>query len=127
MNTAEPNRQSPAPDPRRVKVSGTDWLVIWSTLFLTIALDRLAFPGWWLPGMVVAHFFVFCNIVKVPRKLEILWALLFVINSGLWFAVENFDWRPVLFTQTPFTLATIGMTLAGRRRTASRPHRREIS
>lgn len=124
MNASESNRQPSAPDSRRVKVSGTDWLVIWSTLLLTIALDRLAFPGWWLPALVVAHFFVFCNVVKVPRKLEILWALVFVINSGLWFAVENFDWRPVLLTQTPFTLAAIGLTLAGRRRSSLPPQRR---
>jgi hypothetical protein len=101
---------------RRPHISPTDWLVIWSALGLTIALDRLAYPGWWLPAMVVFHFFLFCNIFKVPRKLELGWAGVFVLNTGVWLALGSFDWRPVLLTQTPFTLAAIGLTLAARRR-----------
>jgi hypothetical protein len=104
------------PDPRRVRISGTDWIVLWSALLLTIALDRLGYPGWWMPAMVVGHFFLFCNVFKVPRKLELLWAGIFLINTGLWLAAGNFDWRPVLLTQTPFTLAAIWFTLARRRR-----------
>ncbi len=118
-----PLMKNPEPQPaartnlhRRIHVSGTDWLVIWSALLMTIALERLGYPGWWLPGMVVAHFFLFCNVFKVPRKLELLWAVLFLINSGLWLAAGNFNWRPVLFTQTPFTIAAIALTLAARRR-----------
>lgn len=103
-------------DPRRVQVSGTDWLVIWSALLLTIALDRLEYPAWWLPGMVVAHFFVFCNVFKVPRKLELLWALVFLVNTGVWLGLDNYDWLPVLLTQSPFSLAVIAITLAIRRR-----------
>lgn len=101
---------------RRVHISLTDWFVIWSTLGLTAALDRLAFPGWWLPAMVVGHFFLFCNVFKVPRRLELAWAGVFVLNTGLWLAAGRFDWRPVLLTQLPFTLAAIGLTLAARHR-----------
>ena len=111
---------SPDPDPvrpaRRIRVSGTDWMVLWSALLLTIALDWRHYPGWWLPGMVVIHFFLFCNVFKVPRKLELLWAAVFLINTGVWLAAGSFDWLPVLLCQTPFTLAAIGITLAGRRR-----------
>lgn len=115
----EPPEPPPAPraaDRRRVKISPTDWLVIWSTLGLTIALDRLSYPGWWLPAVVVAHFFLFCNVFKVPRKLELLWAVVFLINTGVWLALGRFDWRPVVLTQTPFTLAAIGLTLVARRK-----------
>jgi len=110
------DRPASAADPRRVKISGTDWLVIWSTVFLTIALDLRQYPGWWLPAVVVAHFFLFCNVFKVPRKLELLWALVFLINTGAWLAAGRFDWPPVVLTQTPFTLAAIGITMARRRR-----------
>jgi hypothetical protein len=116
MTPLDPASVPPVVDRRRVKISGTDWMVIWSALLLTIALDRLNYPGWWLPGMVVAHFFLFCNVFKVPRKLELLWAAVFLINTGVWLAAGRFDWRPVLLCQTPFTLAAIGLTLARRRR-----------
>ena len=116
MERPDPPSATRPPEPRRVRISGTDWLVIWSALLLTIALDRLGYPGWWMPAMVVAHFFLFCNVFKVPRKLELLWAGLFLVNTGLWLAAGRFDWRPVLLSQTPVTLAVIGFTLARRRR-----------
>jgi hypothetical protein len=102
--------------PRRVRISGTDWLVLWSAVLLTITLDRVGYPGWWLPGMVVAHFFLFCNVFRVPRRWELAWAGVFALNTGIWLALGSFDWRPVLLIQSPFTLAAIGMTLVSRRR-----------
>jgi len=116
MKPDAPPRDHSTPPSRRVRVSGTDWLVLWSALLLTIALDWRQYPGWWLPGMVVMHFFLFCNVFKVPRKLELLWAAVFLINTGVWLAVGRFDWLPVLLCQSPFTLAAIGITLAARRR-----------
>lgn len=115
MKHDTPSRDQSSPPSRRVRVSGTDWLVLWSALLLTIALDWRQYPGWWLPGMVVIHFFLFCNVFKVPRKLELLWAAAFLINTGVWLAVGRFDWLPVLLCQTPITLAAIGITLASRR------------
>jgi hypothetical protein len=121
MEHPDPPPAARPPDLRRVRISGTDWLVIWSALLGTIALDRLKYPGWWMPAMVVGHFFLFCNVFKVPRKLELLWAGVFLINTGLWLAADRFNWRPVLLSQTPVTLAVIGFTLARRRRAGPGP------
>jgi len=32
-----------------------------------------------LIGFVVLHFFLFCNVFRIPRKLELIWAGLFVL------------------------------------------------
>jgi hypothetical protein len=33
-------------------------------------------------AFVVAHFFLFCNVVRMGRSLELLWAVLFVLLAG---------------------------------------------
>ena len=33
---------------------------------------------------VVYHFFLFCNIFRIPRKPELIWAGFFIINSAIW-------------------------------------------
>ena len=35
---------------------------------------------------VVAHFFLFCNVFRIRRSPEILWASIFLINCIAWFA-----------------------------------------
>ena len=40
---------------------------------------------WWLGvviGFVVGHFFLFCNVFTIERKLELIWAAVFTVLTG---------------------------------------------
>jgi hypothetical protein len=87
-----------------------------------IAICALATWGTWpLFGetaaafpIVLGHFFLFCNIFRVPRLPELLWSGAFVINVGGWFAFGQFTWFAVLWTQLPATLAVVLGAIARR-------------
>ena len=57
--------------------------------------------------IVLVHFFLFCNVFRVRRKLELLWAVLFVVNVAVWTAVGDLDCWWVLAIQLPVTVAVI--------------------
>lgn len=63
---------------------------------------------WPLPALVLLHFFLFCNVFRIRRRYELLWAAVFVANAiGWWLGGVPSCW-PVLAVQTPFTLLAIG-------------------
>lgn len=57
--------------------------------------------------IVLGHFFLFCNVFRIPRKPELLWGAVFVVNVVVWIGVDRFAWPSVLWTQSPVTLAVI--------------------
>jgi len=61
--------------------------------------------------VVLAHFFLFCNVFRVRRSLELIWAGVFVVNFAAWSMAGSFSWWPVLLVQTPVTIACIGMEM----------------
>ena len=59
---------------------------------------------WWLGfvvGFVVGHFFLFCNVFRVSRALELAWAGVFVTFAGATLALDSPGW-----------LVTAGVSLA---------------
>ncbi len=62
----------------------------------------------WILPFALGHFFLFCNIFRVRRGYELVWAALFLINFGVWFMTGRFSWPMVLAIQTPITLIAIG-------------------
>ena len=61
--------------------------------------------------VVLVHFFLFCNVVRLWRGYELLWAAAFMANFGAWLASGAFNWWGVLAVQTPLTLALIALQL----------------
>jgi len=61
----------------------------------------------WMVAIVAGHFFLFCNIFRVRRRRELIWATLFVVNVGLWSLLGLLDWFKVLACQLPVTAAII--------------------
>lgn len=57
--------------------------------------------------ITLGHFFLFCNVFRIHRMFELLWAGVFVVNVSYWALVGQFDWLNVLVIQTPLTATLI--------------------
>jgi hypothetical protein len=74
------------------RLSVLDVLVLlaggWGTWFLGRKI-------WWagaIVGFVVGHFFLFCNVFRIARKAELVWAAVFVLLCGATIATEFPGW-----------------------------------
>lgn len=63
--------------------------------------------------VVLGHFFLFCNVFRISRNLELLWSALFMCNVGIWAGLGSFVWMKILLTQTPVTILFIALTVFG--------------
>ena len=68
-----------------------------------------------LPAVVLVHFFLFCNVFRVRRSYELIWAASFIVNLLAWQALGQFGWRGVLLTQAPITLLAIAVEMKSNR------------
>ena len=60
-----------------------------------VAALALAMMVWWwgfVVGFVVAHFFLFCNVVRMARPLELAWAGIFVALAAATVALDAPGW-----------------------------------
>jgi len=65
-----------------------------------------------LPSFLVAHFFLFCNIFRIRRLLELVWAGLFLTNTCAWWpALDPIPWLGVVGVQMPATVAVIALEM----------------
>lgn len=78
-------------------------------------LHKLGSSFSWIVAIVAAHFFLFCNIFRVVRRRELIWAAAFVMNVGLWFLLGQLDWFKVLACQLPVSTGVIAWELRAAR------------
>lgn len=107
--TNSPTQTSPAARPR---TWGFRFFVIDSVALLafgtvTAGLRRLDSSLWWLVATVAVHFFLFCNVFRVVRRRELLWAIVFILNVGLWLSLGRLDWFLVVSCQLPVSVGII--------------------
>jgi hypothetical protein len=62
---------------------------------------------WWMLAIAAGHFFLFCNVFRIVRQRELIWAMLFVLNIGAWLWFEELTWAHVLSCQLPITIFLI--------------------
>jgi hypothetical protein len=53
---------------------------------------------------VLAHFFLFCNVLRMSRPLELIWAVLFVLLAGSTFTFDLPSWNYTLIAILVVTL-----------------------
>ena len=78
---------------------------------------------WWLwedvgaiAGAVpfpVGHFFLFCNVFRIHRPKELLWAVVCLVNVSAWTLAERLDWALILALQSPLTVAVVIWEMRG--------------
>ena len=61
--------------------------------------------------IVLAHFFLFCNVFRVGTRYELLWGVAFILNATAWQLMGEIGWWKLLGSQIPLTLLVIGATL----------------
>ena len=72
----------------------------------------LAQVEWWMGlivGFAVGHFFIFCNVFRVAKPLELTWSAIFVILAGSTIATGRPGWIVTIATTLVATLAVIVM------------------
>jgi hypothetical protein len=62
-------------------------------------------------AMALGHFFLFCNVFRIHRKWELIWAAAFVVNVFAWTAAGEFYWGRVLAIQLPITAFLIALEM----------------
>ncbi|RLS58233.1 MAG: hypothetical protein DWH95_07355 [Planctomycetota bacterium] len=61
----------------------------------TMGAIVLSMYGWWwgfILAFVLAHFFLFCNIARISRPFELIWAGVFISLAGTTIAFEMPGW-----------------------------------
>lgn len=93
------------------RFSATDAVVLVVGIAATIALWQYASEMSLLVPLVLVHFFLFCNVFRVARRYELVWAAVFVVNLLAWQAAGRFTWTGILLVQTPVTLGVIALEM----------------
>ena len=93
------------------QMSAFDGVVLLLGIILTIWLRNEAFPLWWIVPMALGHFFLFCNIFLVWRRLELVWAAVLVVLISGHLAFGHTDWLSPLMMQMPVTLIVLWLQL----------------
>src|SRR2546422_10466785 len=74
------------------RLSVLDALILGIGIVGAIALARVVW--WWgfVVAFVLGHFFLFCNIVRMARPLELTWGAVFVALAGATVALDTPGW-----------------------------------
>jgi hypothetical protein len=82
--------------------------------FVLVASGLASWPAYRALGeqalmlpLVLGHFFLFCNVFRVRRNYEYIWAAAWVVNCGAWLFSGSFTWWGVLAVQSPLTVVLI--------------------
>jgi hypothetical protein len=79
-----------------------------------VAVCVLGAWTWWVGfvvGFVLAHFFLFCNVVRLGRSLELGWALVFVILAGGTITVDLPGWLLTAAGSLGVTVAVVAVQM----------------
>jgi hypothetical protein len=73
----------------------------------TIALWSMTW--WWgfVVGFVLAHFFLFCNVFRIARNLELMWAAVFLALAGATIVAEVPGWIATTIMSLMVTVAVV--------------------
>ncbi len=105
------NLKPPSARQHGFRISIWDALVLALGFGLTWWLHSTDFLLWWVVPMALGHFFLFCNVLLVWRKLELAWAAVFIGNVMAHSAMGHIEAVWVLLSQMPVTLVVILLQL----------------
>jgi hypothetical protein len=90
-----------------MRLSSADALILVAASAIAWWMHRAGNDMWWMVAAVVGHFFLFCNVFRIRRSLELGWAAVFVANVGWWLSRDCTGWLPAMQYQAPVTVVVI--------------------
>ena len=93
------------------RLSTVDIVVIVAGAIASIALWSTA---WWIGfviAFVIAHFFLFCNIFRIARPLELLWSAIFIARTYCTITFEKPSWLITIVASLIVTIAVIAIEM----------------
>jgi hypothetical protein len=110
-----PTRSSTTARTWGFRFSLTDAVALSAFGAATAVLYRMGSGFSWIVAIVAGHFFLFCNVFRVARRRELLWAGFFVLNSALWLVLGRLDGFGLLACQLPVSVGVIAWELGATR------------
>jgi hypothetical protein len=102
-----PTASKTAKPPLGLRFSRFDAAVLLVSVIVTAAVWHLPTNPGVIVLTVVGHFFLFCNIVRLRRSFELVWAVSYVTLTFGTIALGWMSWLVPLAAVTPVTLALI--------------------
>jgi hypothetical protein len=109
------SNQTPARRTWGFRFSLTDAAALVAFGAVAAGLRRMDSSLWWLLAIAAGHFFLFCNVFRVVRRRELIWAALLVLNVGSWLLWGRLDWFHVLACQLPLSVGVIAWEIKASR------------
>ncbi len=97
----------------RFSVTDTGALVAFGVV--AAGLHWLGSSLWSVVAIVGGHFFLFCNVFRVARRRELIWAALFILNVGFWLLLGRLGWFNVLACQLPVSAGIVAWEIKAAR------------
>jgi hypothetical protein len=97
------------------RFSATDLVALAAFAVAAVGLHHVGSGLWWLVAIAAGHFFLFCNIFRVVRRRELIWAGLYVLNVAFWLLLDRLDWLNVVACQLPVSAGIIAWELKAAR------------
>lgn len=89
------------------RLSAVDLFVLVGGAAAIVVLSM--FEGWWgfVLAFVLAHFFLFCNVVRMARPLELVWSGVFVGLAAATIALETPSWLVTALVSLSVTVLVV--------------------
>jgi len=90
-----------------MRLSKTDVAVMLLATVAGITARRTTLGYSWFIPFVVYHFFLFCNVFRIRRVAELVWAGIFLAHAALWFQRGQVNMALLFGLQTAVTVMLI--------------------
>lgn len=101
--------------PRGFRFSLLDAAVVVAWVTAGGVFYRMGSELWWLAAIAGGHFFLFCNVFRLLRLREMIWAGIFLVNVGFWLLLRRLDWFEVMACQLPVSVGVIAWEIKAKR------------
>jgi hypothetical protein len=93
------------------RFSNLDGVVLVAGVIGTVFLGAFV---WWIGfviGFTIAHFFLFCNVFRLARPLELVWAAAFVTLCSATIILENPGWYLTIAISSCVTILVVAIEM----------------
>jgi len=93
------------------RLSALDVIILNVGMVVVFALATIVGWGALVVGFVLGHFFLFCNVVRMSRALELTWAAVFAALAAATLALDAPGWPVTLSVSLIATAALVGLEM----------------